>query len=41
LEVEQGNYEDKEEQRTVYAGSVQEVGGGDEEDEVDGRGMGP
>jgi hypothetical protein len=39
VEVEERDDEDEEEEGTVYAGSVQEVAGGDEEDEVDGRGV--
>jgi hypothetical protein len=37
LEVEQGDDEDGEEEGAVDAGSVEEVGCGNKEDEVDGR----
>ena len=40
MEVEEGENEDGEEERAVDAGTVQDVGGGDEEDEVDGGGVG-
>jgi hypothetical protein len=39
-EVEEREDEDGEQQRAVDAGPVQEVGGGDEEEEVDGGSIG-
>lgn len=41
MEVEEGDNEDGEEEGAVDTRSVEEVGGGDEEDEVDGRGVCP
>jgi hypothetical protein len=35
VEVEEGDYEDGKQKRAVDTGSVEDVGGGDEEDEID------
>jgi hypothetical protein len=35
VEVEEGNYEDGEQKGAVDTRSVEDVGGGDEEDEID------
>lgn len=41
VEVEEGDDEDAEEEGAIDAGAVEEVGRGDEEDEVDGGGVLP
>jgi len=40
VKVEERDDEDEEEERAVYARPVEEICGGDEEDEVDGRCVG-
>lgn len=39
VEVEERDDEDGEEEAAIHAWPVQEVGGRDEEDEIDGRGI--
>lgn len=40
VEIEEGDDQNGEEQAAVDAGPVQEISGGDEEDEIDRRGVG-
>jgi hypothetical protein len=40
MEIEERYDENEEEERTVYTGTVEEVGCRDEEDKVDRRGIG-
>jgi hypothetical protein len=40
VEVEEGDYEDSEQKGAVDTRSVEDVGGGDEEDEIDRRRVG-
>lgn len=41
MEVEESDDENEEQERAIYARSVEEVSCGNEEDEVDGRGICP